>query len=237
MRSNIRWLGFWEDFPWKVAVLIAWLLVTSTSLAIALTAPDMPRWLQIGVVVLVQVLFGTLVSWSKRRARRRRTEALKAVAQRMGMTFSSTLGEDRWLPPQSLLHMAKRRGRPRNLLAGERAGVKVSLFDLFAGGSNSTREQTVVYFPDPMPGLGDFPGDWLGLTTSAAHNAVATEFSGLAVEAKEGRLIVYRWQHRVRPESYPEFLALALQIHQRLAQFAKAVTENGKSVQSFHAPG
>jgi len=229
MNLEIRWLGFREAFPWLVARLIVWCFVTSISIVAVLTVQNVPKWLQICVVVLAQVLFGALLSWRARRARRRRAAALQSIARQMGMNFSQALGDDKSLPPQGLWLMAKRCGRPRNLLSGEWAGVKVCLFDLAAGGPRSRLEQTVAFFSDPVPGLGDYPADWLGLRTSAAHTAIAMEFSGLSIEAKQGRLIVYRWQHRVQPDSYPAFLAVAGQVYERLAAFAKTSTAVSKS--------
>jgi hypothetical protein len=225
MQSKIRWLAFWDVFPWIIVGIMGWCIVTSTSIAIVLTVGNIPKWLQICVVVLTQVLFGVLLFLRGHRGRRRRTAALQSIAQQMGMTFSPMPGDDNLLPPKGLGLMAKRYGRPRNLLLGEWAGVKVRLFDLAAGRPKSTSEQTVAYFPDSVPGLRDFPADWLGLTTSAAYTAIVTEFNEFSIEAKEGRLIVYRWHHRVRPESYPAFLVVAGQVYQRLAALAKTSTD------------
>ena len=121
--------------------------------------------------------------------------------------------------------MAYRHGQPRNVLSGAFSGVNVRLFDLATGRFRNGRKQTVVYFPDPLPCLSDFPTGWLGRRIPGAYTALLERFGDLTVEARAGRLIVYRWSHLLRPESYLEFLAVASKVYCELASLGAVSDE------------
>lgn len=218
MRSNIRWLGFSQDLPLALALGFGWLFCNAlVGVVVAVTLQHRSQWLQLCLYALPQVAFGCLVFWVVKRARLLRICKLASVAEQMGMTFVATLADEAPLPPHDLPLMVRRKGLPRNILSGDISNIKVRLFDLAAGLSNSTRDQTVAYFPDALPRLSDFPTGFLGGGIPQAYATVLREFRQFTVEARAGRLIVYRWHHRVKPESYPEFLDIACKVRCALA--------------------
>ena len=225
-RYNIRWHGFWDEVVWLPAfafgLFSALLVIAAVSAALPRSAP---MWLQCCAGGLPMLAFGCLVFWVARRYSLRRARQLASVAEKMGMTFTATLTDSELLPLHDLPLMVHRRDQPRNVLSGAFSGVNVRLFDLATGRFRNGRKHTVVYFPDPLPCLSDFPTGWLGRRIPGAYTAVLERFGDLTVEARAGRLIVYRWSHLLRPESYLEFLAVASKVYCELASLGAVSDE------------
>jgi hypothetical protein len=152
---------------------------------------------------------------------------LKLFAEKCGMKFIPQLDDRKLFPSQDLPVMAKRYPtRPlRNLLIGDLAGVEVWLFDMSAGRDRRVRDQTLAYFPTPMQNLRDFPTGLVVTRVPSAYEPILRSLGKISLEAKQGRLILYRWHHLVRPESYPEFLAVVGRVQ---AQLAESLVEDEK---------
>ncbi|MBX7071497.1 MAG: hypothetical protein K1X71_00005 [Pirellulales bacterium] len=227
MRSKIRWIGFAQEIPWYVAILLGWMLVTMCSVGASLALPELPKVIQVSVFVVPQLLFGAILYWISRSAQKRRTAALKLFAEQCGMKFIPRLDDRKLFPSQELPVMAKRYlSRPlRNLLIGDLAGVEVWLFDMSAGRDRRVRDQTLAYFPTPMQNLRDFPTGLVVAHVPSAYEPVLRSLGKISLESKQGRLILYRWHHLVRPESYPEFLTV---VGRAQAQLAECLVEDAK---------
>jgi hypothetical protein len=158
---------------------------------------------------------------------RSRPAQVEAAAGRLGLAFATRPDrDDLALPPEFPLARASaqwilpRRRGPQNLIYGEVGGRKVLMFDIAYPTCRSRFETTAVYFPDPVPGLPDWPEDWSrpgdGTSTGPFASALATQ-SVWTVECRGGRLLFYRLFYLCHPESYPEFAAAAAHVYAGIA--------------------
>ena len=172
-----------------------------------------------------------------------RPQKVEAAAGRLGLSFATRpTGEELALPPEFPLARASaywllpRRRGPRNLVYGEVGGRRVRVFDIAYPflTAQGRCETTAVYFPDPVPGLPDWPVDWsIGAGSGSGTEPPQPFASVLAahpvwtVESRGGRLLIYRLYHLCHPESYSEFLAAAAHVYTDIAAAAGCGVSQG----------
>jgi hypothetical protein len=125
-----------------------------------------PSWLPVAVMAalvagisLLQMLF-----------ERKRTQALRDIALRLGLTFEGEEWSQESKAPQMESPLFAGKGRPkvRNAMSGNQVGLDTSFFDFIYGSGRRTRSQTVAAFSqdvwlpqfevgpqDPLHKLGD----------------------------------------------------------------------------------
>jgi hypothetical protein len=204
-----------------------------------------PNLLFYGTIAPIFLIFGASLYLIVTGPDGSRPAQVEAAAGRLGLTFATRAdGNDLALPPEFPLARASaqwilpRRRGPQNLIYGEVGGRRVSMFDIAYPSLGSSRfETTAVYFPDPVPGLPDWPENCPrpGYSTGPPEPfaSVLATHPVWTVECRGGRLLLYRLYYLCHPDSYPEFAAAAAHVYAGIAAAAGGGESQGVRKANF----